>query len=131
MKLQTLIWTLIFTSITLNANAHNRRTLPLAFLTMDGIHADGTAEGTATEFASGLSGPIDVTNDSQGNLYVTNFNNGTVSKISPQGEVSEFATVLTGPSGITIDAQDNLYVSHFGAGNGLMARLLSFLKGGC
>lgn len=136
MKIQTLIMTIIFTSMTFSANANLRRTLPLAFLTMDGIHADGsgmfyaadgfdgsrvyaiTPEGTTTEFASGFSGPIDVTNDSSGNLYVTNFNNATVSKVSPQGEVSEFATVLAGPSGITVDSQDNLYVSHFGAGDG-------------
>jgi sugar lactone lactonase YvrE len=136
MKLRTFLITTILTCATLSVNAGHRRTLPLAFLTMDGIHADGsgmfyaadgfdgsrvyaiTPEGTTSEFADGLSGPIDVTNDSDGNLYVTNFNNATVSKISPEGVVSEFATVLTGPSGITIDGSGNLYVSHFGAGGG-------------
>lgn len=136
MKLHTLITAIVFAGLTSSVDAGNRKTLPLAFLTMDGIHADGsgmfyaadgfdgnrvysvTPEGVTKEFANGLAGPIDVTNDLAGNLYVTNFNNATVSKVTPEGEISEFAAVLTGPSGITIDAQGNLFVSHFGAGNG-------------
>jgi sugar lactone lactonase YvrE len=136
MKLQKLILAVAMISLTLSANANHRRTLPLAFLTMDGIHADGsgmfyaadgfdgsrlyaiTPEGTTTEFANGFSGPIDITNDSAGNLYVTNFNNATVSKVTPEGEVSEFASTLVGPAGITIDDEGNLYIAHFGGGNG-------------
>ena len=136
MKLQTFVIAATMMCSVACVNAGHKRTLPLAFLTMDGIHADGsgaffaadgfdgdrvyaiTPEGTTSVLAGGLAGPIDVTNDSAGNLYVTNFNNATVSKVSPEGVVSDFATVLIGPSGITIDSGGNLYVSHFGAGNG-------------
>jgi DNA-binding beta-propeller fold protein YncE len=113
------------------------RSIPLSVINMDGIHAadDGiiyaaegfngsrvfgiTQEGITFVLAGGLAGPIDVANDSSGNLYVTNFNDATVTKISPDGSsVEKFADVLPGPAGIVVDANDNVYVSHYGEGNG-------------
>ncbi|MEO0973711.1 MAG: hypothetical protein AAFX85_11505, partial [Pseudomonadota bacterium] len=114
------------------AQAENRRSLPLKALVMDGVHvastgeiftAEGfsgdrlfiiTPEGNTFVVTEGLNGPIDVTEDSAGNLFVTNFNNATVSKVTPAGELSHFADTLPFPAGITIDADDNLYVSQFG-----------------
>jgi len=132
--LQKLFFTaMIFVSA--NGYAGSRGDLPLAFLTFDGIHAtaegrvyaadgfDGSkiyeisSQGEVTVLAEGLSGPIDITQTSDGSLFVTNFFTANVSRISPDGVVSDFAQVLEGPSGITSDSQDNLYVSHFGIGN--------------
>ena len=113
--------------------------LSLAYLTFDGLHVtadgqrfaadgiDGTNvyrisdSGVVTVYASGLAGPVDITSDSAGNLYVTNFNSAMVTKIEPTGVTSDFAATNEGPSGITSDADDNIYVTHYGpvAGGGL------------
>ena len=66
---------------------------------------------TLTTFATGLNNPQYLTIDGAGNLYVTNFGNGTIAKISSAGSVSTFASGLNGPTGITIDANSNIYVS--------------------
>jgi len=122
--------------ICLASSATARQKLPLAYITLDGIHAtdsgvifaasgfDGnkvyavSTEGVTTDYAQGLEGPIDITDDAQGNLYVTNLNGNKVSKISADGIVSDFAITNPGPAGIVSDPQGNIYVSHYGIGNG-------------
>jgi len=124
------------------------KSIPLSYLNVDGIHVDAsgliyaasgfsgtkvyviTPDGNTFDFADGLNGPIDITNDSQGNLYVTNFNDATVSKITPDQVVSKFADVLPGPAGIVADANDNLYVSHYGEGNGDGTKVLKITPDG-
>lgn len=114
------------------ALAESRRSLPLKALVMDGVHvasngdvytAEGfsgdrlfiiTPEGNTFVVTEALSGPIDVVEDSAGNLFVTNFNTASVSKVTPTGELTHFADTLPFPAGITIDEEDNLYVSQFG-----------------
>ncbi|MEM1174733.1 MAG: hypothetical protein AAGA33_13970 [Pseudomonadota bacterium] len=122
--------------VLMSGGVHAGKSLPLKVINVDGIHAadDGliyaaeglggdrvyviTADGQVFVQASGLAGPIDVANDSAGNLYVSNFNDATVSRITPAGEVSKFADVLPGPAGIVVDSQDNVIVSHYGEGDG-------------
>ncbi|GAB4192013.1 MAG: hypothetical protein Tsb002_21380 [Wenzhouxiangellaceae bacterium] len=109
------------------------RSLPIAFLNFDGLFTSNSGDIYAAEgfsgsrifrigrdgqtviFADGLNGPIDIAEDSAGNLYVTNFNTATVSRIDVNGAVSDFADVLPFPAGIIADAADNLYVTHYGA----------------
>lgn len=128
--------TIVLLTALLSAQAMAKRAFPLAYLTMDGIHAsqsgimyaaagfDGSKvyyispEGDVFDFGLGLEGPIDITDDAEGNLYVTNLNADKVSKIAPDGTVSDFATTNPGPAGITSDAEGNLYVSHYGQGDG-------------
>ncbi len=50
--------------------------------------------------------------DSSGNLYVTNYGNGTVSKITSSGVVSTIVSGMHLPRGIAVDAQGNLYVAN-------------------
>jgi hypothetical protein len=64
-----------------------------------------------TTFATGLDNPQYITIDGTGNLYVTNFGNQTVAKISPAGVVTTFVSGIDQPTGITIDGADNLYVA--------------------
>jgi sugar lactone lactonase YvrE len=52
---------------------------------------------------------------SQGNLYVANFGNGTVSKVAPNGQVNTW-TGFDEPAGLALDSQGNLYVANFGNG---------------
>ncbi|MEL6199073.1 MAG: hypothetical protein AAFR09_02585 [Pseudomonadota bacterium] len=116
--------------------AYAGKSLPLSVLNFDGIHmaddgfiyaAEGfrgdrlfviTPNGQVFIQASGLAGPIDIANDSAGNLYVSNFNNATVSKVTPEGVVTKFADVRPGPAGIVVDSQDNVIVSQYGEGDG-------------
>jgi len=62
-------------------------------------------------FATGFNFPQYLTEDAVGNLYVTNFGDGTVSKVSNTGLVTTFATGLNGITGITADASGNIYVA--------------------
>lgn len=66
---------------------------------------------TASTFATGLNNPQFLTRDANGILYVTNFGDGTVSKISSTGVVSTFVSGLNGTTGITIDVNGSLYVA--------------------
>ena len=78
------------------------------------IHDDGTHE----TIASGLAGPVDLGMDAEGNLYSTNFNDGSVSRIAPDGTVHLHAEVPAGPAGIVVDSDGTAYVAHYGSGNG-------------
>ena len=113
--------------------ANPQRNLPIAFLGFDALHvanngdtlaAEGftgtrvfriRADGTTTVVATGLQGPIDIAEDDEGALYVTNFLNATVSKIAPDGTVELFAQVLPFPAGIIRAPDGHFYVSHYGA----------------
>ena len=53
--------------------------------------------------------------DANNNLYVTNYNNSTISKITPSGTVTQAWATLAGnsrPYGIVIDASGNLYTAN-------------------
>lgn len=82
-----------------------------------------------------FNNPHGVVKDKNGNLFVANFNNHNILKITPSGTVSVFAGVLfagtadgpgdvaniISPNGIAIDKDDNLYVSD---GNNAIRKIL-------
>lgn len=90
-----------------------------------------TVAGAAGEagYADGIGGaarfnrPLGITADSAGNLYVSDYGNMMIRKITPAGVVTTFARndmtapmtarMLSGPNGIGIDAAGNLYVVDF------------------
>lgn len=75
-------------------------------------------QNTRTVFATGspLSSPEEMVFDAAGNLYTTNRNGNTITKITPEGVKSTFASgsasLLNKPIGLTIDAFGNLYVAN-------------------
>src|SRR5262249_20354555 len=67
-----------------------------------------------TLYANGLNVPNGLAFDTQGNLYVANYGNGTVSKVDPADDPpSTFVSGLSGPVGLAFDGKGNLYVSDF------------------
>ncbi len=82
------------------------------------------AYGTGTALtATGLNEPDGMAFDAAGNLYVTNYNAGTVVKYTAGGgTATSFITGLTNPTGIVFDAAGNVYVSQF---NGYVYRYTS------
>lgn len=77
-----------------------------------GATTAGTADGTGT--AARFSYITDITIDSGGNLYVTDYQSGTgkIRKITPAGVVTTLAYTTAGIFGqITVDADGNLFVT--------------------
>jgi streptogramin lyase len=83
----------------------------------------GTANGTGT--AASFNYPVGVAIDGSGNVYMTDFTNEVIRKITSAGVVSTFAgqagvsgsangtgtaASFKGPSGIAVDASGNVYV---------------------
>jgi hypothetical protein len=96
------------------------------FITMAGNKA-GTNDGVGTNAA--FSGPRHIAIDMAGNLYVTDFANYTIRKITPAGIVSTLAgtpgvagtndgygsnALFTHPHGIAADTNGNLFVTDLG-----------------
>ena len=78
-----------------------------------------TPEGVSTRFAGGniFNCPNGITIDPAGNLYVSNFGNGTVVKITPQGTPGFFASIPGNNNGhLTYSsAHDALFVNSHGS----------------
>ena len=63
-----------------------------------------------TTFAH-IPSPTCIARDEAGNLYVTSYKEGTVSKITPDAKVTVFARGLRTPFGVALDADNSVYVS--------------------
>lgn len=102
--------------------------------TFAGTGFTGAADGTGT--AASFSAPIGLTMDSSGNIYVADYNNNTIRKITAAGVVTTLAgtagvhgaTNGTGPAasfaepnGVAADAAGNVYVAD--AYNNLVRRV--------
>jgi sugar lactone lactonase YvrE len=113
------------------ADSGNHRIRKLVFVT-DPVMVS-TLAGGEKDFADGVGsdakfrGPVDIAINAAGYLYVADFGNHRIRKISPAGEVSTLAggglgfadgigsdAEFDSPSGIASDAAGNLYVADFG-----------------
>ena len=84
------------------------------------ISRTGEVETYADE---GLSGPVGITANPDGEIFVVNCTGGTISKIDGSRRVTEFARseLFACPNGITFDDRGDLYVVNFG--NTLIVRV--------
>ncbi len=66
-----------------------------------------------------LSSPTGITSDSKGNIYIANYTNNYISKITPNKSHIAFAKspFINSPVGIAADKFDNLYVANYEANN--------------
>ncbi|MGB8454875.1 MAG: NHL repeat-containing protein [Anaerocolumna sp.] len=62
---------------------------------------------------TGFSSPTAIAFDSEDNMYVSNWSNGTVSKIDSAGNVTIFVNDLGSPAGLAFDSEDNLYIADY------------------
>lgn len=78
---------------------------------------------TSTNQTSGiyeeLSAPTGITSDNDGNLYVAEFNNNAIIKITPDNKKIVYVKdpKINGPIGIVIDNSKNMYVANYNKDN--------------
>jgi sugar lactone lactonase YvrE len=106
------------------AVAHSQ---PTNFITFAGYAGGGSSDGNGT--SARFYNPAAVALDSATNLYIADFNNNTIRKITPSGVVTTIAgypgiagstngtgtnALFNGPQGIALDAAGNIYVADSG-----------------
>jgi hypothetical protein len=84
---------------------------------VNGVASTWAGEGATDEKDGGVDTalfyhPLNLVTDPIGNVFVVDFSNNAIRKITPDGWVSTLTNALFQPWGITIDAVGNLYVGN-------------------
>jgi tetratricopeptide (TPR) repeat protein len=72
-----------------------------------------------SELYQNISAPTGITSDSDGNIYVAEFNTNTIIKISSDNEKTVYIKdpKISGPIGLAIDKSDNMYIANYNKDN--------------
>jgi serine/threonine-protein kinase len=100
-----------------NFGARIRKITPAGIVsTLAGNDIAGYIDGNGT--AAQFLNPTGITTDPQGNVYVADYGNRRVRKITAAGVVSTLASIgsspISGPSDVAADSQGNIYVIQSG-----------------
>jgi uncharacterized protein (TIGR03437 family) len=83
--------------------------------TVAGNGANGNTGSTGKATAAALSGPFGLAVDKPGNLYIAEYFNNAVRKVTPDGNIQTFTgSKFTNAAGLAIDAAGAVYISASG-----------------
>lgn len=84
-----------------------------------GIQATGASAASIVNWTANGTSPFtySIAIDSAGNLYTSNYNANTVTKITPVGVTSTLGTTGSQPIGIAVDSSGNVYTANNGSNN--------------
>jgi gliding motility-associated-like protein len=80
--------------------------------TLAGSGSTGSSDGPGT--SASFNAPQAVAVDGAGNVYVADFGNNAIRKITPAGQVSTFAYCFKNPAGLAVDAVGDVFVADRG-----------------
>lgn len=66
-----------------------------------------------------LAAPTGITSDNDGNIYVAEYNNNSIIKITPDGKKIVYIknTKISGPIGLALDKSKNIYIANYNKDN--------------
>jgi sugar lactone lactonase YvrE len=100
------------------SNSNVRKVTPTGVVTTFAgtttLNDPGSTDGTGT--AARFNGPAGIAIDTAGNLYVADYNNQSLRKITPAAVVTTLATGLGGPAAVAVDAAGAAYVACYDDG---------------
>ena len=75
--------------------------------------AHAQAEWRLEQTFAGFAAPTAIVMDNNGHLYISNWSNGTITKLDRNGNKSLFASDMAAPAGLAFDRQGNLLAADY------------------